>query len=114
MKKIEVLLWGIQHIAQNHGFASDVEYEETGEVCIYGGCNVPTLSDVRMLCEDLGMPMSCIENSAFGIEVYLDWAWLQENNEERDPSEGQWGLLLEDYTSTGNELWKRYGFVIGS
>ena len=43
---LEMLCWGIQHIAENHGFHANVNYEEDGEVCIYGGCNVPTLSDV--------------------------------------------------------------------
>jgi len=113
MKKIEVLLWGIQHIAQNHGFAADIEYEETGEVCIYGGCNIPTLQDVRFLCEDLNIPNENIQSSEYGIDISLNWEWLQEDY-GKNPDEGQWGLLLEDYKQTGNEMWKRYGFVIGN
>ncbi|MCR5066345.1 MAG: hypothetical protein K6A67_11355 [Bacteroidales bacterium] len=97
MKKIEVLCWGIEHIAQNHNFASVTDYVQDGEVCIYGGCNVPTLGDVEALCEDLGLPRENIEASEFGIDV-----WLYEWNGE------------EEYKETGLELWKRYGSVIGS
>jgi hypothetical protein len=98
MKKIEVLCWGMEHIAQNHNFKAVTDYEEThGEVCIYGGCNVPTLGDVESLCEDLGLPRQNIETSDFGIDVWLD-DWNGE----------------EEYTVTGHELWKRYDSVIGS
>jgi hypothetical protein len=113
MKKIEVLLWGITHIAENHGFNAGTDYEEDGEVCIWGGSNLPTLADVQFLCEDLGIPTKNIENSEFGIDVFLNWEWLQENNEERDPSEGHWGMLLEEYTPS-LEMWKREGATIGS
>lgn len=114
MKKIEVLLWGIQHIAQNHGFNASINYEEDGEVCIYGGCNLPTLADVKFLCEDLEIPVGYIDSSEYGIDLFVDWTWFQEFDERRDPSEGRWGLLLEDYTPTGHEMWKRSGVAIGS
>ena len=111
-KKINVLLWGIKHIAENHHFNYNVDYEEDGAICIYGGCNVPTFNDVRMLCEDLGMPIDCIETSEFGIDVYLEWDWLQEKDDDGDPSE-RWGLLMEDYTPTNYEMWKRHNVAIG-
>lgn len=101
MKKIDVLKWGVEHIAQNHGFASTTDYEESGDLCIYGGCNVPTLQDVRFLCEDLGIGNECIESSEFGIDVWLTPEWYDE--------EGQ-----EEYEPSGMEMWKRYGSVIGS
>lgn len=95
MKKIDVLCWGVQHIAENHGFEASVNYEEDGEVCIFGGCNVPTLSDVQMLCDDLGIGRENIESSEYGIDVYL----TQE-------------LFDEDYEPTGMEFWKRRDAVI--
>jgi hypothetical protein len=99
MKKIEVLCWGIEHIAQNHDFGYSTEdWETEGEVCIYGGCNVPTLSDVQMLCQDLGIPRECIEDSDFGIDVWIPEDW------DKDA----------EYKETGMEMWKRYGFVIGN
>ena len=103
MRKGDVLAWGMKHIASNHGFNASVEdCEVDGTMCIYGGCNVPTLSDVQMMCEDLGVPRDCIESDDFGICVYIDWDWNQEG-----------GLLQQDYTPTGMELWKRYSAVIG-
>lgn len=99
MKKVDVLCWGIEHIAQNHGFKSSVDYEDDGQVCIYGGCNVPTLQDVRFLCEDLGIDADDVVSSEFGIDVFLMQDWFD--------TIGQ-----EEYKSTGMEMWKRYGFVI--
>lgn len=101
MKRIEVLCWGIEHIAQNHGFGCDTDYEESGEVCIYGGCNAPTLQDVRFLCEDLGIGIECIESSEFGIDVWLTPEWYE-------------GKGQDTYNPTGMEMWKRYSFVIGN
>ena len=44
-----MLLWGIQHIAENHNFKANVEdWECDGQVCIFGGCNVPTLMDTML------------------------------------------------------------------
>jgi hypothetical protein len=101
MKCIEVLCWGIEHIAQNHNFGSDVNYEENGEVCIYGGCNVPTLSDVGFLCEDLGIDRSFIDSSQYGIDVWLPMDWYD-------------GKGQKEYKPTGMEMWKRYGSTIGN
>ena len=91
----------MQHIAQNHGFAAATDYEESGDLCIYGGCNVPTLSDVQMLCEDVGIPSDCIESSEYGIDVWLTCEWFEEQGEK-------------EYIPTGMEMWKRYGSAIGS
>ena len=114
MKKIEVLLWGVKHIAQNHGFDYSTEYEDDGEVCIFGGCNVPTLEDVMLLCEDLGIERNNVESSDFGIDIWMDWRWMEEDNETRNHQEGKWGMLLEEYKPTGMEMWKRFGVEIGS
>lgn len=84
--------WGVSHIAKNHGFKCETSYEEDGSMAIYG-INVPTLSDVRMMCEDLGFPTSWIYTSEiFGyIEIDIeDWF------------EGE-----EEYLPTGHEMWKK-------
>lgn len=36
---LDMLLWGIKHIAENHGFKASTDYEEEGQVCI---CQPPT------------------------------------------------------------------------
>lgn len=92
MRKIDVLCWGIEHIANNHNFsASTKSWEKEGEVCIYGGCNVPTLSDVRMLCSDLGISRDYIDSSDFGIDVFIPEDWD----------------INGEYTFSGFEMWKK-------
>lgn len=84
----EMLLWGIEHIAENHGFNSNIEdWEVDGEVCIWGGCNVPTLCDVQMLCEDLGISKDFVESSEFGIDVFIPQDWF--DTKSQLPFEGQ-------------------------
>jgi hypothetical protein len=100
MKNIEVLCWGIEHIAQNHNFEASTDYEEEGNLCIYGGCNVPTLQDVYFLCEDLGIDRECVDSSSWGIDVFITQEWYD--------SKGN-----QDYVP-GLEMWKRCGFVVGN
>ena len=89
----EILLWGVKHIAENHGFNSNTEdWEEDGEVCIWGGCNVPTLCDVQMLCDDLGIPGEYIESSEYGIDIFIPQDWYD---------------LKRDMPFKGMCLWKR-------
>jgi len=90
---VEMLVWGIQHIANNHGFKSCTDYEEDGEVCIYGGSNAPTLCDVQMLCEDLGIDKSNIEETSCGIDVFIPADWLDNKANET--------------YKKGFELWRR-------
>lgn len=71
MTNIEMLCWGMEHIASNHGFNVNLDWEEDGEVCIWGGCNVPTLCDVEMLCIDVGIDKENIESCEYGIDVWL-------------------------------------------
>ena len=94
MTNIEMLAWGIEHIAKNHGFESCTdEYEYDGQMCIYGGCNVPTLSDVRMLCEEVGISKDCVESSDCGIDIYITEEWMET-------------MANKPYVK-GNELWRR-------
>ena len=99
MKNIDVLCWGMEHIAQNHNFGASTDYEEEGNLCIYGGCNVPTLQDVQFLCEDLGIERECVESSSWGIDVFITQEWYDEH-------------ANKDYVP-GLEMWKRHGFVVG-
>lgn len=95
----EMLLWGVKHIAENHGFNSNTkDWEEYGEVYIWGGCNVPTLCDVQMLCEDLGIPREYIDNSEYGMEIFIPQDWYD---------------LKSDMPFKGMCLWKRNNVEIG-
>lgn len=101
MRKLDVLVWGIAHIAENHNLECSTDYENDWSVCIFGDCSVPVISDVRMLCECVGIPEDEVHVSDFGIDVWLDYDWFHENGEG-----------FEEYVPTGNELWKRYGVKI--
>lgn len=71
MTNIEILCWGMKHIAGNHGLKVNLNWKEEGEVCIYGGCNIPTQCDVEMLCADLGIDKENIESGECGIDVWI-------------------------------------------
>jgi hypothetical protein len=75
----ETLIWGIQHIAENHGFMSLTEnWEEDGQVAICGiGINVPTIMDLELLCEDVGIDEEYIYHGDFGIDVYIPSDWYE-------------------------------------
>lgn len=99
MKRIDVLKWGLQHIAANHNLQANTEdYLDENQVCIWGGCNVPTLADVQMLCEDLKIPKDYIYTDDFGITVELPRRWKQD----------------AEYKVTGWEMWKKSNVEIGS
>lgn len=99
MKKVEVLKWAIQHIATNHGFKSLTDDDEEETYSILGN-NVPTLSDVQMMCDDLGISREDIYHNDFGIDVQFG-EWYYEQGDE-------------EYESSGMEMWKRFGVEIGS
>lgn len=96
MKKIEVLIWGIEHIAINHGFHPGISEDEP-YYYIWGGNNVPTRSDFEMLCDDLGLPRDYIESDDFGIGVNIPENWNGD----------------EEYEVTGYEMWKTAKSKIG-
>lgn len=120
MKKIEVLAWGVKHIAANYKMGANVDYEDDGEVCIYVTDKHPDVSpapinDVQMLCDDLGIDREQIEVSQYGIDVYLDYAWVHTKEEcEGYCDTDEAGILLEEYVPTGTEMWHTYGVEIGS
>lgn len=89
MTNMEMLCVGLKEIAQNHGLYADVEMNP----CIYGGNNIPTLADVQMLCEDVGIEWDCIDSSEYGIDIYVDqWLWS--------------GAAQKEYKK-GLEMWRR-------
>ena len=74
----ETLIWGIQHIAENHGFRSVIDWEEDGQVAICGmGINVPTIMDVNLLCEDVGIDKRYIYHTDFGIDICIPTDWYE-------------------------------------
>jgi hypothetical protein len=93
MTNIQMLVWGIKHIAKNHGLNAETDYKSEGEVCIWGGCNIPTLSDVRMLCEDLHIERENIVSGDYGIDVYVSKDW--------------WDKYAKKPYEKGMELWKK-------
>ena len=97
MKKCDVLKWGVEHIARNHGFSFINEDDGEHTFTIYGN-NVPTLSDVKMMCEDLGIDEYDTYSSDFGIDINFGF-WLYERGDE-------------EYFPTGFEMWKRFDAVI--
>lgn len=121
MKKIDVLVWGMKHIASNYKLGSDTEsYEEDGQMCVYVTNERPTvtpapINDVQMLCDDLGIDGGRIDVGQYGIDVSLDYSWLHTKDECEgycDTSDA--GLLLEEYNPTGMEMWKRHDATIGA
>lgn len=93
VSNIDMLCWGIEHIATNHRLQFNCDYENEGQVCIWGSCNVPTLSDVIMLCEDVGIDRQCVFSSEYGIDVEISDEWYEKH-------------ALKPYKK-GLEFWKR-------
>lgn len=103
MRKEDVLVWGMQHIANNYGVKAGIDLKANGAMCVYGRTSPAIINDVKMLCKDIGLPDECVEViHGFGVDVYLDSNLIQEI-----------GLLGQDYTPTGRELWKHKEAIIG-
>lgn len=101
MTNLEMLCWGVKHIANNHGFKSNASVKEAkteGEVCIYGGSNIPTYADIKMLCKDCGFTAEqiadCVEESEYGIDIYFPCDWWEE-------------LANKPYKTPFHEFWRR-------
>ena len=102
MKKIDVLAWGVRHIAHNHRDAvCNTDYKECMSMSIVDD-SVPTLSDTQMLCEDLGIErQNCYADHSWGVICIDLEGWVEKHGQE-------------EYVPTGMEMWKRYGVEIGS
>lgn len=94
---LEMLVIGIKEIAKNHGFESNTDWRENGEVCIFGGCNVPTLADVKFLCSELMINPSNIESCNEGIDIWIDQEWFD-------------GWSQKAYLPMG-QFWRKYDKV---
>ena len=108
MKKIDVLVWGMKHIASNYKMSAYVdELADTGEACICVSEEHPDMSpapinDVQMMCRDLGIRDEDVEVDAYGVTVYA--AWYISGSKS----------LTEEYVPTGMEMWKRHDATIGA
>lgn len=101
MKKIEVLKWGVRHIADNHRKEYNTNYEDCMSMSIWDN-GAPVLADARMLCEDLGIERrDCYADNSWGIICIDIEGWAD--------TIGQ-----QDYTPTGMEMWKRHDATIGA
>lgn len=101
MKKIDVLIWGIKHIAGNHHFSGDHYTDhETGETIMHTHHNVPTTADVRMLAEDLGVHDYCSVRG-FAVQIVLPKEWVGTIGQE------------EFVPTIGMMMWKRTSIQLG-
>ena len=110
MKYIEVLCWGMQHIAGNHKCYASTDYYHDGSVCIFGttdtgGVSMPAKADVRMLCEDLSIPEDCIDISEFGVDVFVTQEWWDNYAKQE---------YVYPEECRRNDFWKRSNVAIGS
>ena len=96
MKKIDVLKWGVKHIAENHGASFNVEDDGEHTYTIFDG-SVPTLMDVRMLCEDLDISKDKLYTNSCGIDIFFGEWEVEQGDEE----------YIEEMA-----MWKRYGVKI--
>lgn len=101
MKKIDVLVWGIRHIAGNHHKSSVVYTDyETGGMNLCIGTNVPTTADVRMLAEDLDVRGWCFVKGC-AVHIVVPKAWIEAEGQE------------EFVPAIGMMMWKRTAIELG-
>lgn len=79
---LEMLVWGLNHIAENHGISASTDYED-GNVCVYGKCTVPVLADVQMLCDDIEIDRDCIYPSDCGVDIDITFEWLESKGKDK-------------------------------
>lgn len=85
-----MLLWGIQHIADNHNTTCYTEnWEEEMQVAV-GDNSVPLLADIKMLCQDLGIPTNNIYSTFFGIDIEIPYAWYKKKANKPFKGYGFW------------------------
>lgn len=77
MEKKNEFIKAFKQIAKNHNAnnVTDKTHDEFDCYISMDVCNVPTLMDVRMLCEEYGIDRDCIESNDFWgyIAVYLEY-----------------------------------------
>ena len=89
MKKIDVLRWGVCHIAGNHHKSTSIYTDyDTGGMSLCTSANVPTLADVRMLAEDLDIRGWCF-TKGFAVYIVVPKPWIDTvGQEEFEPTMG--------------------------
>ena len=100
MTNKEKLVRDLPLIAQNHGFNCNVEdfLNDEDNPCIFGGCNVPTLADVKMLCKSVGLDTNCVIPSSFGIDIEVSSEWYDEVMENEWVPQYEWWLRADQTT----------------
>lgn len=93
MKNLEMLIFGVKHIAENHGFRFSTDWEEDGELAIFGN-NVPTFMDALMLVEDCKIPRNFVESNDFGIDIYIPSDWLENEAQKEYCGLSFWKRLI--------------------
>ena len=100
MKKIDVLRWGVKHIAGNHHFSGDCYTDQDGRTILYTGSNVPSTADMRMLAEDLGVREFC-HTRGHAVRIVLGKGWVDTVGQE------------EFVPADGMMMWKRRAVELG-
>lgn len=105
MTNKEKLVRDLQLIATNHGLVADVQgfVEDAHTPCIRGGrCNVPTLSDLQMLCMSVGLSEDCVDITSDGARIITPAEWRRDvMNQEWTPAYEFW--LRADQTTVSFE-----------
>lgn len=101
MKKIEVLQWGLRHIAGNHNMGSGFYTDyDTGSTILCTGTNVPTTADMRMLADDMGVSDCCYVRGC-AVQIDLPKQWVETVGQE------------EFVPAMGMMMWKRTAIELG-
>ena len=77
-----MLVWGLNHIAENHKVSACTEVED-GDVCVYGKCTVPLLADVQMLSADVGIDYKYVYPSEYGVDIDIPYGWAEGKRQGR-------------------------------
>lgn len=71
---LEMLIWGLNHIAENHKVSACTEVEN-GDICVYGKCTVPLLADV-------GIDYKYVYPSEYGVDIDIPYGWAEGKGKE--------------------------------
>ena len=98
MKKIEVLKWGVKHIAGNHHYYGNYYTDNAGRTILYTGANKHTTAAMRMLANDVGV--DCITRG-HAVQIIVGRNWVDTiGQEELEPTMGMM-------------MWKRTAIELG-
>lgn len=78
---LEMLVWGLNHIAGNHKVSACTEVE-IGVVGVCGKCTVPLLADVQMLSADVGIDYKYVYPSVCGVDIDIPYGWAEGKGKE--------------------------------